>query len=134
LGKLETEHELTGSKIPEYLDELKQNWPTLVPGYLKSDSLADVLFKADYSHVDESITSSEVSPDIDNGDEEEESCRFCDRAKTVKRKPRDMRVQSGPISQRHIRLKSWLYIIPPTYTKLLIFNLFFNIILSNLRI
>jgi hypothetical protein len=98
LGKLETEIELTGSKIPEYLDELEQNWPRLASKYLKSDSLADVLFKADYNHVIDCITGSEVPPDIDNGDEEEESCPFCDRAKTVKRKPREMRVHYGLIA------------------------------------
>jgi nucleoside phosphorylase len=98
LGKLETENELTGSKIPEYLDELKQNWPRLASKYLKSDSLTDVLFKADYSHLNESITSSERSPDIEEDDEEEESCRFCDRTKTVTRKPREIRVHYGLIA------------------------------------
>ncbi|WJG36079.1 nucleoside phosphorylase domain-containing protein [Fusarium oxysporum Fo47] len=34
LTKLETEHELAGSKMPEYLEELKQNWPRLAPKYL----------------------------------------------------------------------------------------------------
>ncbi|KAH6970659.1 hypothetical protein BKA56DRAFT_496253, partial [Ilyonectria sp. MPI-CAGE-AT-0026] len=43
LTKLETEHELNGSKIPEYLDELKTKWPRLAAKYLKSDSLEDVL-------------------------------------------------------------------------------------------
>ncbi|PVH99572.1 purine and uridine phosphorylase, partial [Periconia macrospinosa] len=50
LTKLETEHDLRGSKIPEYLEELKEKWPRLASKYLKSDSLNDVLFKADYSH------------------------------------------------------------------------------------
>src|SRR5436190_24175303 len=36
LTKLETEHELTGSKIPEYLDVLKEKWPRLAPKYLRS--------------------------------------------------------------------------------------------------
>lgn len=98
LGRLETENELTGSKIPEYLDELVQNWPRLASKYLKSDSLVDVLFKADYSHVTDSITGGEVPPDIDNGDEEEENCPFCDEAKAVKRKPREMRVHYGLIA------------------------------------
>jgi len=73
LTKLETEHDLTGPKIPDYLDKLKQKWLRLASKYLKSDSLIDVLFNAGYSHVNESITNSEVSPDIDDGDEEE-SC------------------------------------------------------------
>jgi nucleoside phosphorylase len=98
LTKLETEHELNGSKIPEYLDELKQKWPRLASKYLRSDSLEDVLFKADYGHVSESSTGCGTIPDNDDGDEEEESCPFCDRTKTVKRKPRDMRVHYGLIT------------------------------------
>jgi nucleoside phosphorylase len=98
LTKLETEHELNESKIPEYLDELKQKWPRLASKYLRSDSLEDVLFKADYGHVSESSTDCGTIPDNDDGDEEEESCPFCDRTKTVKRKPRDMRVHYGLIA------------------------------------
>jgi nucleoside phosphorylase len=97
LTKLETEHELTGPKIPEYLDELKRKWPRLASKYLRSDSLEDVLFKADYSHANEG-TDRGAFPDNDDGDEEEESCQFCDRAKVVKRKPRDMRVHYGLIA------------------------------------
>ncbi|KAH7305361.1 nucleoside phosphorylase [Rhexocercosporidium sp. MPI-PUGE-AT-0058] len=98
LTRLETEHELSGPKIPEYLDELKQKWPRLATKYLRSDSLADVLFKADYSHVNEAITNTEVPPDVDDGEEEEESCRFCDRTNVVKRKPRDMCIYYGLIA------------------------------------
>ncbi|KAJ5935976.1 hypothetical protein N7454_005274 [Penicillium verhagenii] len=90
LTKLETEHELTGSKIPEYLLQLKDKWPRLANKYLRSDLLEDVLFKATYSHV---------AGHEDEGDsEEEESCLFCDRAETVKRKPREMRVNFGLIA------------------------------------
>jgi hypothetical protein len=39
LTKLETDHEMTGSKVSKYLEELKQKWPRLVPKYLRSDSL-----------------------------------------------------------------------------------------------
>jgi hypothetical protein len=44
ITKLETEHELNGSKIPDNLEELKRKWPRLIPKYLRSDSLEDVLF------------------------------------------------------------------------------------------
>ncbi|KAF4960407.1 hypothetical protein FGADI_1054 [Fusarium gaditjirri] len=106
LAKLKTENELSGSKIPKYLDELKQKWPRLVPKYLRAESLEDVLFKADYGHVSENknTTDCDVTPDSDEGEEEEEeeeeeeSCKFCDRAKTVKRKIRDMRVHYGLIA------------------------------------
>ena len=100
LTKLETEHELSGSKVPEYLDELKQKWPRLVPRYLRSDSLEDVLFEADYCHVSERI-----NLEVDDGDEEEESCRLCDRTKVAKRKPRDMRVHYGLIASGNQLIK-----------------------------
>jgi nucleoside phosphorylase len=96
LTKLETEHELAGSKIPEYLEELKEKWPRLAAKYLRSDSLDDVLFKADYSHVSESRDCGAIV-DNDDGDDKEDSCRFCDRTQVVKRKPRDMRVHYGLI-------------------------------------
>jgi nucleoside phosphorylase len=98
LTKLETEHELSGSKIPEHLDELKQRWPRLAPKYLRFDSHGDVLFKANYDHVNASSTDYANIPDHDDGDEEEESCRFCDRTKIVMRKPREMRIHYGLIA------------------------------------
>ncbi|KAH7151404.1 ankyrin repeat-containing domain protein [Fusarium sp. MPI-SDFR-AT-0072] len=101
LAKLKTENELNGSKIPKYLDELKQKWPRLAPKYLRTESLEDVLFKADYGHVNENTTDCDVTLDSDDGEEEEEeeeSCKFCDRAKIVKRKIRDMRVHYGLIA------------------------------------
>ncbi|KAL7791573.1 ankyrin repeat-containing domain protein [Trichoderma ceciliae] len=54
LSKLETEHELWGSKIADFLSELEKKYPNLAKKYLKSDSLHDVLFRADYSHAYES--------------------------------------------------------------------------------
>ncbi|KAF5227359.1 hypothetical protein FAUST_11836 [Fusarium austroamericanum] len=101
LAKLKTENELNGSKIPKYLDELKQKWPRLAPKYLRTESLEDVLFKADYGHVSENTTDCDVTPDSEDGEEEEEeeeSCKFCDRAKIVKRKIRDMRIHYGLIA------------------------------------
>jgi nucleoside phosphorylase len=47
LTKLETDHEMTGSKVSKYLEELKQKWPRLVPKYLRSDSLKDPLSAPD---------------------------------------------------------------------------------------
>jgi nucleoside phosphorylase len=93
LSRLETQHEMNGSKIPEYLDELKQKWPRLAPKYLRSDSLKDVLFKANCSHVG---VGNKVADD-DEGDEGGESCQFCDKTKIVRRKSRDMRVHYGLI-------------------------------------
>lgn len=50
LTKLETEHEMNGSKIHHYLDDLEKKWPNLVPKYTRSASLKDPLFAADNSH------------------------------------------------------------------------------------
>jgi nucleoside phosphorylase len=50
LTKLETTHEMNGSKIPQYLDDLQKNWPSLVPKYIWSDSLKDPLFVPDNSY------------------------------------------------------------------------------------
>ncbi|QYT05611.1 Ankyrin repeat protein [Trichoderma simmonsii] len=47
LAKLMTENELSGSKIPEYLDELSQRWPRLVSKYTWSESLKDPLQTSD---------------------------------------------------------------------------------------
>ncbi|KAG4256535.1 hypothetical protein FPRO03_14024 [Fusarium proliferatum] len=47
LTKLETNHEMYGSKISQYLDDLKKNWPSLVPKYTRHDSLKDPLFVRD---------------------------------------------------------------------------------------
>ncbi|KAK6351852.1 hypothetical protein TWF718_004997 [Orbilia javanica] len=41
LGKLETSHEMSGTKITQYLDDLAKRWPKLAPKYLKSGSLVD---------------------------------------------------------------------------------------------
>lgn len=101
LTKLKTSHELNGPKIPKYLDELKQKWPRLAPKYLRSEALEDVLFKADYGHISESTADCDVAPasyDREEAEEEEESCKFCDSAKIVKRKLRDMTVHYGLIA------------------------------------
>ncbi|KAK4072353.1 hypothetical protein Trihar35433_4417 [Trichoderma harzianum] len=47
LTKLRTENELSGSRIPEYLDELSQRWPRLVSKYTWSESLIDPLHASD---------------------------------------------------------------------------------------
>lgn len=112
LTKLETHQELIGSRIPEYLDELRQNWPRLVPKYLKSDSFKDVLFKANYAHISKSTTDPDavLNNDYeDEEDEEEESCRFCDKAKIVKRKPREMRVFYGLIASGNQVIKDAIF-------------------------
>ncbi|KAJ5177143.1 uncharacterized protein N7482_003020 [Penicillium canariense] len=92
LTALETEHDLVGSKIPEYLEGLRKKWPRLVPKYLPFD-LQDILFKADYEHASRRALDPDDTSDVDNiDDDDEESCRFCDKTQIVRRKTRDMAV------------------------------------------
>ncbi|KAF3903443.1 hypothetical protein ABW20_dc0102901 [Dactylellina cionopaga] len=102
LAKLETEQELRGSKMPEYLEELNRKFPRLAAKYLKSDQLVDILFKADYSHINTThINKGDEDEEEDEEDEEDEGeiCKSCDRSRVVKRKPRkDMRVHYGLIA------------------------------------
>jgi nucleoside phosphorylase len=110
LTKLEKEHAMEGSKIPQYLEELKKNWPRLVPKYIRSESLKDVLFRADYNHVKSSAicdmgtsgSGAEEGEEEDDEEEEDEEegghCIHCDQSKVVGRKPRDMRVHYGLIA------------------------------------
>ncbi|RYP45026.1 hypothetical protein DL768_008576 [Monosporascus sp. mg162] len=107
VGKLESEHELTGPKIPKFLDELKEKWPLLVPKYLRSDSMKDILFKEDYHHISENCTGENTTLDHNDadGNEEEECCQYCDKTQVVKRKPRDMRVHYGLIASGNSVIK-----------------------------
>ncbi|KAF7516377.1 hypothetical protein G7054_g14183 [Neopestalotiopsis clavispora] len=98
LTKLKTDHELEGSKISQYLEELQIRYPRLAKKYLRSDSLQDVLFKASYGHIEKQ--DQDASEEGENGSEDdtEEDCQHCDKTQIVKRKPRDMRVHYGLIA------------------------------------
>ncbi|UKZ79072.1 hypothetical protein TrVFT333_006823 [Trichoderma virens FT-333] len=89
--------------MPEYLKALRNNWPQLASKYLRSNSLKDVLFQADYSHV-----SGSTLDDEDEGDEEE-NCRFCDKTKVVKRRPRGARVHYGLIASGNQVIKDAIF-------------------------
>ncbi|QYS94840.1 ANK_REP_REGION domain-containing protein [Trichoderma simmonsii] len=96
LTRLETEHDLNGSKISEYLDQLQEKWPRLASKYLRSQRHEDLLFRSNYEHVSEIISYDTTSSLEDSA--EEENCEFCDRSQVVKKKPRDMRVHYGLIA------------------------------------
>jgi nucleoside phosphorylase len=109
LTKLEKENAMKGSKIPQYLEDLEKNWPRLVSKYIRSESLEDVLFRANYNHVTSSAicdmgTSGSGAEEGDDDEEEEEEeeeggyCIHCDQSKIVRRTPRDMRVNYGLIA------------------------------------
>lgn len=98
LTKLETENDLEGSRIPEYLEELKAKYPRLALKYSKPDSLKDVLFRANYSHIHKCDTYGYSIQDGDEGFDDENPCRDCDKAQIIKRQPREMLVHYGLIA------------------------------------
>ena len=102
--KLESEHELAGSKISEYLKALEQKWPRLTAKYLKSYLLEDTLFRADYEHVIESHRDGERALDPDT--DEEQGCQFCDKTQSIRRKPRDRKVHYGLIASGNQVIKN----------------------------
>ncbi|PGH09587.1 hypothetical protein GX51_00693, partial [Blastomyces parvus] len=114
LTKLEKEHEMKGSKIPHYLDELKEKWPRLAPRYTRSKSLRDVLFRASCKHVEKSDTddiSTEESQEDDYEEEEEgegNPCSRCDPRGIIRRKPRGMLVHYGLIASGNQVIKDAL--------------------------
>lgn len=100
LGKLETAHELEGPRVPGYLEEMGRRWPRLAQRYMRSSALEDTLFRGDCNHVTKPSSGDDlVEEDYDDGDEQEaESCRYCDKTKVVRRKPREMRIHYGLIA------------------------------------
>ncbi|KAL5089578.1 hypothetical protein Trisim1_005272 [Trichoderma cf. simile WF8] len=118
LAKLETEHELEGPKIPSFLEEIKEKYPRLVKKYLKSDSLQDLLFRADYAHVRDpfmnalsptgGVIESSQDEDLASEDEYGEPCPFCDSNQAVKRESRPMRVHYGLIASGNMVIKDGL--------------------------
>jgi hypothetical protein len=108
LEKVKTEHETSRSRIPEFLERFKQNFPSLASKYLKSDSLEDLLFKEDYSHVTRNSRGPDLIPsdEDEDEDEDEESCQFCDKTMIVERKQREMRVHYGLIASTSQKIKS----------------------------
>ncbi|OAR03155.1 hypothetical protein LLEC1_07140 [Akanthomyces lecanii] len=112
LTKLKTRQELSGPKMSEYLDELKQKWPRLAPKYLRTESLEDVLFKSDYGHVSENTNDCDFTTDSGDGvegEEEEENCKLCDRSNIVTRKRRDMSVHYGLIASGNQVIKDGVF-------------------------
>ncbi|KAE8413584.1 purine and uridine phosphorylase [Aspergillus pseudocaelatus] len=86
LTKIEKEHTMKGSKIPQYLKDLETNWPRLVPKYTRSND-------------------DEEGYDDEGG----ENCIHCDQTKIIRRKPRDMRVHYGLIASGNQVIKDALF-------------------------
>jgi nucleoside phosphorylase len=114
ITKLRKDHTMRGSKIPQYLEELEKNWPKLVPKYTRSALLKDILFRADYTHVDKTsacdIKSKKQNEDDDQeGEEEGNHCTNCDPTQTICRKPQDMRVHYGLVASGNQVVKDAMF-------------------------
>ncbi|KAL7918478.1 hypothetical protein ACQKWADRAFT_316483 [Trichoderma austrokoningii] len=104
LNDIKAAHKASGSRIPEYLDRLKQDSPSLAVRFRKPDSLKDLLFSADCSHV---LRDAPHFPFI-LSDYDEENCRGCDKSMIVEREDREMLVHYGSIASTNQEIKSAL--------------------------
>lgn len=71
IAKLESTHQMSDSRVPEYITEMLRKYPKLRK-FTERATLDDVLFDAEYDHLD------------DGGD-----CSRCDSTKFVNRPPRE---------------------------------------------
>jgi nucleoside phosphorylase len=102
IEKMRTEYEISGSRIPEYLERLKKDSPSLASRYLRSGSLQDLLFRADYDHVAPDYAYLNLIPSDGDG----KNCQLCDKTMTVERKHRGMLVHYGLIASANEEIKS----------------------------
>jgi len=72
LSKLESTHEMGVSKISKYISDMVARYPKLSSKFTRQTSIDDVLFEAEYDHVDNNDT-----------------CSNCDPKRIVPRPPRD---------------------------------------------
>lgn len=105
LEKIKTEPTLSRSRMRGYLEILKKDSPKLASRYLKTDSLEDLLFKADYSHVKPNFASKRAGFNIFSSNDDEKNCRFCDKTMVVRREPGEMRVHYGSIASADEEIK-----------------------------
>ncbi|ETS78911.1 hypothetical protein PFICI_08764 [Pestalotiopsis fici W106-1] len=98
LTKLESEHEMMGPQFPQYLEDLATKYPRLASKYIKSDELQDILFDKDYPHAD-------------NGGDggHDDSCKSCDKSRSVKREPREAQVHYGLVASGNQVIKDAIF-------------------------
>lgn len=77
-------------KVPRYLDQLIDKSSKLPAEYRKSDSLKDILFNAEYAHINKDTKN--------GGDGQKESCKNCGMGQAKEREPRDICVHYGLIA------------------------------------
>lgn len=122
IKKLRAQHERRGHDtcFLSILEDVRSKEPIhFVSRYLPSDkNLEDILFQADYKHVasakKEMANNKDGNEILENDDNDVEfgdealNCRYCDRTKTVKRKPRTckMDIHYGLIASGNAVIKT----------------------------
>ncbi|KKP04618.1 hypothetical protein THAR02_03308 [Trichoderma harzianum] len=113
LGKLESKHELEGSKIPDFLKQFGEKYPLAAKTYLDYTSLKDVLFKSSYQHVhgksmEDNGVDDAMKEDDDGVSEEEEEgegCVSCDPSQIIQTKHRSRRIHYGLIASTNTTIE-----------------------------
>lgn len=114
LGKLESKHELEGSKISDFLKEFGEKYPLAAKTYLDSTPLKDVLFRSGYLHVHEKPIENNGMDDnmkedddgvSEHGEEGAEACVSCDPSQIVRRKHRPMLVHYGLVASSNTTIE-----------------------------
>ncbi|KAJ5186287.1 purine and uridine phosphorylase [Penicillium cf. viridicatum] len=98
LSTLQAKHEMEGSVVPKFLEEVERKWPMLAPRYTLRENLEDMLLPADFQHVT-----------IQDVGERQNHCAGCDRSKLLQRKHRDMRVHYGLIASGNQVVKDGIF-------------------------
>lgn len=108
IKKLRAQHERRGhdTRFLSILEDIRsKESPRFVSRYLPSDKhLEDVLFQADYNHdvspKKEKANNKDTNETLDNDgndveleEDDDLNCRYCDRTKIVKRKPRTCKIK-----------------------------------------
>jgi nucleoside phosphorylase len=90
ISTLKMQHALHGfdKRLFSTLEDIRSK----APQYLQTDNLEDVLFRTDYPHVTQKIlAANEIEDETINDDDGVSNCQYCDRAKVVKRNPRNQK-------------------------------------------
>ncbi|KAF5492609.1 hypothetical protein CGCS363_v010884 [Colletotrichum siamense] len=110
ISKMESNHEMEGSKIQENLDTMFNKWPRLKAKYARSDKLKDFLFSANYNHIDHpnprlTIGAGENQESLQSGVD----CLYCDPSKARKREIAGSVVHYGLIASGNQVIKDATY-------------------------
>ncbi|KAK1855763.1 ankyrin repeat protein [Colletotrichum chrysophilum] len=111
LAKMESDHELDGSKIQENLNIMFKKRPNLKDKYGRSEKLEDVLFSASYNHVNHpsnpNLTQS--SGGVQGSPQGGTGCLYCDHSKATKREVGEPAVHYGLIASGSQVIKDAAY-------------------------